>query len=1624
MIRKIFILVLLIFTSLNIFAQNYGNEWINFSQNYYKIPVSKTGIYRITEAELENYGVPTGSFNPQNLQIFHNGKEIPIYIDGETLGLIKYIEFYAEKNSGWLDTTLFDNKQSQTNPYYSLINDTSAYFLTWNNSFNNLRYKNEDDTNFNDYQESKYCKKTVLEQYTSKYYFGSVDCEYTKAEGWFDNATLSLGHTITKTIETPNAYNSGTDATIKLALATFSSNKHHIKIENDGFTFDTTFTGLTHIIKTFSFSSSLINNTSTISFKSINDLSQTTDYSTVSYIKISYPHTYNFENQKNFNFTVPHNSNKKTFIKITNFDIDNSNIILYDITNNKRITTVVDNDTIKALINESDVDVNCVITNQNTINKVNKITKITFIDYSKNQSDYVIISHPKLFNKAEEYKNYRNAVLINVENLYDQFAYGINKHPIAIKNFANYIIHTWDSVPKNLLLLGKSISAHYYRKDSVNYSNTLVPSFGEPTSDMLLTAGLNGTNYEPAIPTGRISAKTPEQVELYLNKVVEYENNEPELWMKNILHFGGGKTSSEQNTFASYLNNYKKIIEDTLFGGHVSTFLKNSSDPIQITQTDSIKNLINNGCSLLTFFGHAAASGFDQNIDEPSTYNNKGKYPFLFANSCYSGNIHLPNTESTSEKWVLIKDKGVIGFVAVVFEGYTSFLNEYSNELYKNISYKNYGKSIGKCMQITTKDIEQGNLNNAGIKSTCLEITLHGDPAVKFNSPSLPDLSVSQSSISFTPSNISSQLDSFNINIIIPNIGKAFVDSFIVSITRTFNNGAIETNNYTLSGNLYKDTLRIKYPIDKTKGFGNNRFDIYVDAMNQINEINETNNKASVNLFIKSNNIIPIYPFQYSIVPKDSVTLKASTGDPFSATQDYIFEIDTTNNFNSPFKTNKIINHTGGVVEWEIPFSLTQNTVYFWRVSKYYENPDSLNWKTSSFIYIDGKTGWSQSKFSQFQNNDFNLIQKNNSEKKFEFITTPKNLHCHNIGSPSTDTQFRDIEYTIDGAGDYSSCGAAQSIVVVVIDSLTLKPWESDKAMYGHRDYPKCFSRSRTDKYFIFSTDSISLSKLSIMLKDSIPNGDYILVYTFRNGDFENWGNDLYSSFINLGASNIRNVENNYPYIFFVKKGHKNTAQEIIGNSPTDVIDLYVDLKTNFNYGDITSELIGPAKHWSNLLWDYHSLEDNSQDSVKLKIIGIDNSGNQNVLKDSISNEKIINLSNIKASQYPFIKLNFFTQDNQLKTPAQIDKWQIYYNQAPEIAINPAIYNYFYKDTIQEGDNVVFSTAIENISDCDADSVFISYWLQDKNNNIITLKNKTLDSLYSNSYLIDTISFSSLQHNGSNSLWIEANPINKKTNNYYQIEQYHFNNIAKKDFYVKTDKTNPILDVTFDGMHIMNQDIISAKPEIIIQLLDENKFIALNDTSLFAVYLKRPNDGTEKRIYFSNKLIWEPAKLPDNSCKIYYYPNFSSDGEYQLRVQAKDESNNESGNYDYKISFNVITKSTITNIFNYPNPFSTSTRFVFTLTGSEIPTDLRIQILTITGKLVKVINLAQIENIHIGRNITQYAWDGKDMYGDQLANGVYFYRVISSINGKQIEKNPTNTNKFFTKQFGKMYIMR
>jgi len=276
----------------------------------------------------------------------------------------------------------------------------------------------------------------------------------------------------------------------------------------------------------------------------------------------------------------------------------------------------------------------------------------------------------------------------------------------------------------------------------------------------------------------------------------------------------------------------------------------------------------------------------------------------------------------------------------------------------------------------------------------------------------------------------------------------------------------------------------------------------------------------------------------------------------------------------------------------------------------------------------------------------------------------------------------------------------------------------------------------------------------------------------------------------------------------------------------------------------------------------------------------------------------------------------------------------------------------------------------------------------------------------------------------NNLLIVDVNPIND------QLEQTHFNNVAVKQFFVETDVRNPLIDVTFDGIHILDGDIVSAKPLINISLNDENKYLALNDTSLFRVGLKYPDENDYKDIVFDDETVtFIPANEDDlddgNRAKIEIRDHFQVDGIYELRISAKDRSGNDAGEYDYKIRFEIINEAKVSNVLNYPNPFSTSTQFVFTLTGSEVPDFMKIQIMTVSGKVIKEITQDELGMIHVGNNMSEYRWDGTDEYGDRLANGVYLYKVVTKkIGGEAYEKYNTNADKFFKNGIGKLVIMR
>ncbi|MBL4625107.1 MAG: hypothetical protein JKY42_08215, partial [Flavobacteriales bacterium] len=501
-------------------------------------------------------------------------------------------------------------------------------------------------------------------------------------------------------------------------------------------------------------------------------------------------------------------------------------------------------------------------------------------------------------------------------------------------------------------------------------------------------------------------------------------------------------------------------------------------------------------------------------------------------------------------------------------------------------------------------------------------------------------------------------------------------------------------------------------------------------------------------------------------------------------------------------------------------------------------------------------------------------------------------------------------------------------------------------------------------------------------------------------------------------------ISNNSPFIFFTKKGD-NSKTECITGQPSETISLTgLKMQSVLPQGYIESPLIGPAAEWGTLSWKQVADEPGNQDSMNFTIYVQDVNGNDSLAAtytNQISNSVQNFNSVVNASGYPYIKLRTHIYDEAFLSSGQLERWHVLYDGIPEAALDPHTFFSFAEDTLQEGQNLEISIAIENVSQYDMDSLRVSYWI-DRDGNRIDMAYALQDSLRSLEQLIDTISYQTLGvKEGFNTLWIEVNP----EDSLWQLEQYHFNNIARKTFYVEKDIINPLLDVTFDGIHILDGEIVSPEPTIIIELKDENPYIAINDTSSFDLYITDP-EGNQTLLSFdgNDPVLFIEATLPDNKAQVEYTPTFKTDGVYVLSVQGRDGSGNDAGDFEYSISFEVINKSTITEIMNYPNPFSTSTRFVFVLTGSNIPDLFKIQILTVSGKVVREITKDEIGPIHIGRNVSEYAWNGTDEFGDPLANGVYLYRVITKIGGQDIEHRSTEADDYFHKGFGKMYLMR
>ncbi|MBX7206343.1 MAG: hypothetical protein K1X81_13040 [Bacteroidia bacterium] len=1656
---------------LSMAQKKFGFEWIRPGQTYYRFTLTANGVYRIDYATLVNSGISPASIDPRKIQLFQRGEELPVFINGESDSSFDqgdFIEFYALKNDGFYDKKLYLDSTNHYNPYVSFVSDTACVFFTVNPQpvTAPLRLVNYSNTNYGSFTAEPYFMKKQVMAFATAYYYGiplipSDDyhsSEYLMGEGWASGRYGKGLGKLTASFNTATYFTGGPASFLKVRMSGVSDydpinpDHHHVfKISPDQsvFTtvFDTVFEGYTTLTLGANLSSALIGTSYTyFELSNIDDQGSAVDAGALAFSELTFPSFFNLQNSTFLEFT--HSSNSSASDVLLSFTNYSGNApVLYDLTGKNRISGFLNLTNAKFLYKKNAGENSLVVFDTADVKKVNQMEVVGFsvIDTAV-KYDYLIVTNKLLLPKATEYAQYRSSkytvLLVTTEQLSNYYTYGIN-HPLAVRNFADHLL-TSGLNPKFLVLIGRGLQHDYVRLPQHGWLN-LVPQLGVPSSDNMFTSGLNGTLYEPAIPTGRIPAITNQDIDNYLQKVKSMETTPDSIqfWRKHIVHLGGGEGASQQNSIAYTLNENKKVAEAPLAGASVTSYFKSTTNPVDVNLKQAILTQINQGLNVLTFFGHGSLNILDIDIGKITDLTNKDKYPLMYFNGCNVGNISADITGGGSgvgingATYINTANAGAISWIAHSNTSKVSFLDAQITGFYRNTFSTNYGASVGEIMK---KSIQFSQINgNEESKSHSAQMILLGDPAIHLYTPSLSEYEVTNQDVFFTPSDFSAVSDSFAFSAIVKNKAKATGNDLQFRITRTLPGGAKQFYTFSKEGGVnYIDTVSyyIKSKDITTVGF--NQFDFQIDPDELVNEYSKSNNSATVTIFVPGNSLNLLAPLPYSIVNTTNIVLVAQGQNLFSDAEDFEMEIDTSPVFNplSPFYQNSgTLKTSGALARWNLTVASTDSVVYFWRARLKKPIAEGGNWNSSSFVYIkNGVSGWSQSNFNQFKSGTFTTLVPDTMRREFNYTLTGEEISLSTArwrhgGLGIKFTTSQPLTPFVGGC-------ILGGIVGMVIDKKTLN-YDLESRYPYNCQYVIDYNNSGAIypariNYYTFQTELASGRKAFTDFIDTLDDRVYAVFFTRYNSKPSVWDESMYKAFEKIGSGQIRNVTNDS--MSFVIIGDKSLppggATETYIYNPyfgtgseqnlndTIVADVRKILTYFWYEGSVVSPLIGPSVSWNKAFIRTSQNETVTSDSFAVDILVITKDGQDSVYYSQIRPDSI-DLTAIPATLFPYIKLRFYTFDKAFRTPLHLNYWQVLYQPPPEGFINTKVQYSFYKSGIEEGDSIQVNYAFQNITSQAFDSLYVRYSVVDANR----VEKVSLGKVYPPIAPFDTLLISeklaTIGLSGANLLTIQVNK------DMEQPEQNLANNLITIPYLVKTDKVNPLLDVYFDGIRIMNGDIVSPSPHITVVMKDENRFLKLTDTSGAELFLKRPGSADFEYIPFtSSQIQFISANGSGNESKIIYSPVSLTDGLYTLKVVSKDRSGNRAGSKPYVISFNVINESAITHFIPYPNPCTNSMRFVFTVTGAQAPDQILVKIMTVTGKVVREISAAEFGPVHIGNNTSQFVWDGTDQYGDRLANGVYLYQVQARANGVAIKHRSSEMDKYFSNNTGKIYLMR
>lgn len=1182
-------------------------------------------------------------------------------------------------------------------------------------------------------------------------------------------------------------------------------------------------------------------------------------------------------------------------------------------------------------------------------------------------------------------------------------------------------------------------------------------TFGQAPSDNLIV-DIAGDDDIPDIAIGRLSCETVDEGNILVDKMINYPSDNGKDWKQNVLLMASGIDANDELDFGfndrsmDLENNY--LLPNGIHASKVFRFPdKPEYEPFQ-GGGPKIREEFNKGAVLANYYGHGGGGQWDLTFTNDDIYqlNNQGRLPFVLSVTCYTA--HFDDQTIFGEIFNRIPGRGSIAFYGS--SGLTWWqAGTYINELFFDQVFNKKNYTIGKAILQSKVTAAK----NSYIISQITLLHLLGDPAFELALPKTPDFVIKSNDITFSPQNpIKGDTVTFNVNL--KNLGIMFQNPVSVIAYNTNKDSANILFNQKIDPFGENTSFSFKWKTDKAGLFN---IIVAVNDDELIAESDHSDNKAIANVpvFDFSEPSV-VKPLNGSVQKGKFNFVVDDIGDIIGRKLKYKIIIDTAESLNSPAVINSpILTPVNGFISWECP-QLTQNE-YYWRTYIFDAADTNKSKIFSLTISPDYDNGYLAANKLLRNLENYNMIYDENSKslQVNADLISPRPSQSQFIDSlrialPTDTSALTGI--TSDGSYYYFT-NIPPYINNNPVDIYKVGTGY-DGTIRGKIEGPFPYKYPISNSLFYYkdgyiyaplTDDSTSLLKIDRVTGDTsrvtlgaglIPSLDGLLKgtssyyvnsdgkyvynlsagyinhrqqYILRKFDPENnWnkvGDDIvfgsspdgFSGFFVTGKILYTYESRNSGYMRSYNLSDNSFQEEWVLYTPYELYTFTYDWVKNFIIGStfkplgipytpsfyrfkglykdskaqLFSSIIGPAAKWKNLNFRIDST--GSFGKYNAFLLGLNKTGNSwDTLKTSLASST--SLSELDSYKYPFIKfgMNMVDSTMGISEPLKLKSIYIGYDGSPELSLkkNNIV---FAPDTLMQGFNTDLSVQVYNLGGTDADSVTLKYYENDSDSAFI-VNSKVKIPKDSSVVIKSTI-------NTSN--WAPATLYDTKilAETHY-TEQYYFNNIAHNSFYISRDSLNPTFKITFDDKEISNDEIISARPKVVITLQDNSPLPI--DTTMFTLVL----DGTQ--LYFSQPDIkFSTTSYPNTGAKIEWNP-ILKDGKHALDILAKDASGNFFDTVSHRTEFYVFNETDLKNVFNYPNPFKTDTYFTFELHGSQIPDEFNIKVYTVAGRLIKDINVTP-SILRVGFN--KLYWDGKDQDGDEVANGVYFYKIVSKTGG-------------------------